>query len=133
MKKLIRVKSVEYIDGYKLRLAFTNGKIKVVDLSYIFKSNAGHYFEPLRDLERFRQVYCDYGTICWPNEADLCPDLLYTIGKDVARPMKKRKKFLRASKFAKKQEYKYLIPFLKNKVINYTVYFTIAPMPGARG
>ena len=68
MRKLVRVKSVEYIDGYTLRLAFTNGKVKVVDLAYIFKkSNAGNYFEPLRDLERFKDVYCDYGTICWPN------------------------------------------------------------------
>lgn len=96
MRKLVRVKSVEYIDGYKLRLVFTNGKIKVVDLAYIFKGNAGHYFEPLRNLERFKEVYCDYGTICWPNEADFCPDLLYMIGKDVARPKQKRKKPSRA-------------------------------------
>lgn len=92
MKKLVRVKSVEYVDGYKLKLAFTNGKIKIVDLAYIFKGNAGYYFEPLRDLERFKEVYCDYGTICWPNEADLCPDLLYKMGEDVGQPVKKRKR-----------------------------------------
>src|SRR5271169_4780064 len=90
MRKLIRVKSVEYVDGYKLRLAFTNGKIKVVDLAHIFKGNAGHYFEPLRDLQRFKEVYCDYGTICWPNEADFCPDLLYTIGEEISPGKRKR-------------------------------------------
>ncbi len=106
MGKLVRVKSVEYVDGYKLRLTFTNGKIKVVDLTYIFKDNAGHYFEPLRDLERFKEVYCDYGTICWPNEADFCPDLLYKIGKDVARPVRKRKKKSKAFKVRKKSKVK---------------------------
>ena len=97
MRKLIRVKSVEYIDGYKLRLAFTNGKIKIVDLAYLFKGHAGHYFEPLRELERFKEVYCDYGTICWPNEADFCPDLLYKLGEGIAQP-KKRVKVPRARK-----------------------------------
>lgn len=92
MKKLVRVKSVEYVDGYKLRLTFTNGKVKVVDLAYIFKDNAGHYFKPLRDLELFKEVYCDYGTIYWPNEADLCPDLLYMIGEDFAKSTQIRKK-----------------------------------------
>ncbi|HAB98306.1 MAG TPA: hypothetical protein DCE71_00610 [Parachlamydiales bacterium] len=92
MKKLVRVKNVEYIDGYKIKVAFTNGKIKIVDLAYIFKGNAGHYFESLRDLERFKEVYCDYGTICWPNEADFCPDLLYMIGQDVKPTTSRRKK-----------------------------------------
>ena len=102
MRKLVRVKSVEYVDEYKLRLAFTNGKVKIVDLAYIFKGKAGHYFEPLRDLERFKEVYCDYGTICWPNEADLCPDRLYMIGEDVARPVQKRKKSSKVSRARKK-------------------------------
>jgi hypothetical protein len=102
MRKPVRVKSVEYVSGYKLKLEFTNGKIKVVDLAYIFKGNAGHYFEPLRDLERFKEVYCDYGTICWPNEADFCPDLLYTIGEDAALPAKKRKGVSKAFRARKK-------------------------------
>ena len=102
MRKLVRVKSVEYVDEYKLRLAFTNGEVKVVDLAYIFKGNSGHYFEPLRDLERFKEVYCDYGTICWPNGADFCPDLLYIIGKDVAQPTQKRKNSSKVSRARKK-------------------------------
>ena len=102
MRKLVRVKNVEYVDGYKLMLTFTNMKVKVVDLAYIFKGNAGHYFEPLRDLERFKEVYCDYGTVCWPNEADLCPDVLYKLGKDIARPSQKPKKHTKAPRARKK-------------------------------
>lgn len=103
MKKLIRVKKVEYVEGYKLRLAFTNGKTKIVDLSYIFKGNPGHYFEPLRDLDRFKEVYCDYGTICWPNQADLCPDVLYKIGLDEPKqPTKSRPALKRRGKLRKK-------------------------------
>lgn len=35
-------------------------------------------FEPLRDLAYFATVRVDpeLGTICWPNGADLCPDVL---------------------------------------------------------
>lgn len=106
MKKLVRVKSVEYIDGYKVKLTFTNLKVKIVDLAYIFNGNAGHYFEPLRDLKRFKEVYCDYGTICWPNEADLCPDLLYKLGEDVARPVQKRKRSSKMSRTRKKTRVK---------------------------
>ena len=106
MRTLIRVKSVEYVDGYKIKLTFSNGKIKVVDLAYIFKGDAGHYFEPLRDLERFKEVYCDYGTICWPNEADFCPDLLYKLGEDIARPAQKPKKYTKVSRVGKKTKVK---------------------------
>jgi hypothetical protein len=106
MRKLIRVKSVEYVDGYKLKLTFTNGEIKIVDFTYIFKGNAGHYFEPLRDLERFKEVYCDYGTICWPNEADFCPDLLYKLGENISRPTQKPKKHTKVLKARKKTKVK---------------------------
>ncbi len=36
-------------------------------------------FAPLRNREEFLKVYVDseIGTICWPNGADLDPDVLY--------------------------------------------------------
>jgi hypothetical protein len=38
----------------------------------------GPVFEPLKDKNFFDQVVVEeFGTICWPNEADLAPDAIY--------------------------------------------------------
>lgn len=72
----LHVTDVEYLQHYKLKLAFNDGVIGVVDLS-----NAlwGEMFEPLSDPLLFSQVRLDseLGTVCWPNGADLAPEFLY--------------------------------------------------------
>lgn len=82
------VKSVEYLDGYRLKLFFDDKKIKIVDLTELVKKG-GHYFKPLQDIEFFKQVSLDDdeypSSICWPNEADICPDVLYEMGIEVKR------------------------------------------------
>lgn len=76
-----RVKKVEYVEGYKLRLTFGDRVVKIVDLkSYLTQG----VFLPLKDIECFKQVFIDGHSIAWPNEADFCPDVLYEIGKTVA-------------------------------------------------
>lgn len=73
---MIRVKDVTPLAGYAVRLTFTDGTRKDLDLGPYLK---GPIFEPLRDLARFREVAVDseLGTIVWPNGADICPDVLY--------------------------------------------------------
>jgi hypothetical protein len=93
---LPRVKKVEYIDGYRLKIQFTNGKTKIVDLEGRLK-NAKNLFLDLKDLEYFKKVECDGYSICWPNGIDYCPDLLYMIGQDVKLPTQRRKKPSKAS------------------------------------
>lgn len=78
------VKKVEYLEGYKLRLHFNNRVVKVVDLENMLKK-AKNMLLPLVDIEYFKTVKCDGTTICWPNGVDLCPDVLYAMGKDVKR------------------------------------------------
>ncbi len=88
----MRVKKVEYINGYKLKLLFSDKKTKIVDLSSLVKKG-GFYFAPLQDIELFKQVSLDDEkhplSIVWPNDADICPDVLYEMGKETVVQAKK--------------------------------------------
>lgn len=72
-----RIRSVEALDGFVVRLSFTDGTTREIDLE---GELWGPAFEPLRaDRELFRQVRVDeeLGTIVWPNGADMDPDVLH--------------------------------------------------------
>ncbi len=77
----MRVTKVEYLHDYKLKLTFSDRRVKVVDLEIKIK-NAKGLFLPLQDVEYFKQVTLDDGplSIHWPNGADICPDVLYKMG-----------------------------------------------------
>jgi hypothetical protein len=70
------VVEVRYVRDYTLWLRFQDGTCGEVDISRSFK---GPVFEPLRNVEFFRQVRVDpeLGTIVWPNGADVAPETLY--------------------------------------------------------
>ena len=76
------VNEATYLGGYKLRIRFDNGEIKVVDLHPHLD---GPIFEPLKDLEFFQTFYVnhDLDTVVWPNNADFAPDFLHEIGRKV--------------------------------------------------
>lgn len=90
MKMLQTIIKVEYLDGYRLKLHFKNGEVKIFNMEERLK-NAKNMFLPLKDLEFFKQVKCEDGTIVWPNGVDLCPDALYQRSKDVPSPAKNAK------------------------------------------
>lgn len=72
-----RIRSVEPLDGFVLRLSFDDGTKRDVDLE---GELWGPMFEPLRaNADLFRQVHVDeeLGTIVWPNGADMDPDVLH--------------------------------------------------------
>ncbi len=70
------VKNVRYVSGYKLELTFKDGMTGVIDLE---SELWGEMFEPLKDLDFFKQVRVDseLDTIVWPNGVDLAPEFLY--------------------------------------------------------
>ena len=72
------VRDVEYAGGYKLRLRFEDGSLRLVNLE---KHLDGEVFEPLKDVKQFRSVRLntELDTIVWDNGADLSPDFLYEI------------------------------------------------------
>ncbi len=76
----LHVIRVEYLTDYKLKLTFDTGSVKEVDLR---TELYGTIFEPLKDIEFFKQVTInpDTNTIEWPNGADFAPEFLYEIGE----------------------------------------------------
>ncbi|MBM3192304.1 MAG: DUF2442 domain-containing protein [Chlamydiae bacterium] len=84
-----RVKKVEYLSEYRLKIQFNVGKSKEVNLAGMLK-NAKNMFLQLKDIEYFKKVTCDGYSICWPNGIDICPDLLYSMAKDISVPSKNR-------------------------------------------
>ncbi|HLB52948.1 MAG TPA: DUF2442 domain-containing protein [Chlamydiales bacterium] len=97
------VKKVEYVNEYKLRLTFENGKVKIFDMEDRLRT-AKNMFLPLKDIEFFKKVKCEEGTIVWPNGVDLCPDVLYKCSKDI--PKEKKSKTIRKKATAKKPIHK---------------------------
>jgi hypothetical protein len=73
---MVSVIAVEPLHGYRLRLKFSDGLVRVVDLA---DRLWGPMFEPLKDPSFFRQVRVDEeaGTVAWPNGLDLDPDVLH--------------------------------------------------------
>jgi hypothetical protein len=71
------VTGVECLTDYQLRLRFEDGVEGVIDVSELVTFTG--VFAPLKDKLYFDQVRIDpeIGTICWPNGADLDPDVLY--------------------------------------------------------
>jgi hypothetical protein len=77
MARPVRVRSVEPLAGTRVRLAFTSGETRELDLAPYLR---GPIFEPIRTSHKaFCAVRVDpeLGTIVWPNGADIDPDVLY--------------------------------------------------------
>lgn len=73
---MIRIRTVQALQGYTVELGLTDGTRKVIDLTPFLR---GPVFEPiLRDPFLFRAISVDesLGTVVWPNGADLDPDVL---------------------------------------------------------
>jgi hypothetical protein len=80
----LHVESVSYIRGYRLRIGFSDGMVKDVDLAGELH---GEIFEPLKDLDFFLKVSVnpDTRTIEWPNGADFAPEFLYGTGVEIKK------------------------------------------------
>ena len=74
--EVVRIRGVETLGGFRVRLSLTDGSTREVDLGPYLN---GPIFEPVRnDPVFFRSVRVDeeLGTIVWPNGADIDPDVL---------------------------------------------------------
>jgi hypothetical protein len=78
VSELIKIHAVEPLDGHWLRLEFSDGAVKDVDLGAVLAQ--GGVFAPIRDhRDVFEQVRVnpESQTIEWPGEIDLDPEVLY--------------------------------------------------------
>jgi Protein of unknown function (DUF2442) len=77
MTELMRIEDVKPLEGHWVRLWFSNGAIKDVDLSEALAG--GGVFEPIyTDRSLFEQVkVTESKTIEFPGKVDLDPDVLY--------------------------------------------------------
>jgi hypothetical protein len=76
--ELIKVVDARYLEGYKIEFRFNNGITKVVDL---INEIYGEVFEPLKDINYFKNFKLNPFTIEWENGADFSPEFLFSIGK----------------------------------------------------
>jgi len=77
LERLVRIKSVEVLKDFWVRLEFTDGTQRDIDLEPYLH---GPIFEPIRNNPMmFRSVKVDkrMGTLAWDNRADIDPDVLY--------------------------------------------------------
>ncbi len=75
-----RVVDAKYIKDYHIWLKFNDGKSGEVDL--FKKISWGEIFQPLQDIEYFKDFKIRGGTLSWKNEADLAPESLYELLKE---------------------------------------------------
>ena len=70
------VVEARYVRDYIVWLRFRDGRTGEVDLETALH---GPVFEPLKDLNSFRQLFVhpEFATLAWPNDVDLAPDTLY--------------------------------------------------------
>ena len=68
---------VNPLDHYRLHIRFEDGVEGTIDVAKLIEFSG--VFAPLREHDFFLKVRVnpEIGTICWPNDADLDPDVLY--------------------------------------------------------
>ncbi|MGD1939024.1 MAG: DUF2442 domain-containing protein [Cyanophyceae cyanobacterium] len=76
-----RVTAVQTRANYTLELTFTNDEVRLYDCSPILDFGV---FQELKNKDYFKQAKAFNGTVCWPNEQDICPDTLYLDSVPVA-------------------------------------------------
>jgi hypothetical protein len=66
---------VKVVGDFRLELRLSNGMKIERDFSR-FAERAQGVLVPLRDLKFFRRAKAKDGTVQWPGELDLCPDVI---------------------------------------------------------
>jgi hypothetical protein len=71
---LLHVDRAAYVEGHRVHLWFNDGTDGEVDLAGVL---SGPIFQPLRDVNYFKQFRLEGHTIAWENGADFAPEYLH--------------------------------------------------------
>jgi hypothetical protein len=89
--EMITATNVEALDGYLIRVTFSDGAVKEVDLSDGLAAARG-VFLALRDPRMFAAVrISESGAVEWPGEIDLDPEVLYGLFESASGPPLRRR------------------------------------------
>jgi hypothetical protein len=78
---ILKVINAVYKGGYLVLLTFNNGETLLVDLQNTILSDHRKIFEPLHDINYFKNFAISLNTIVWENEADFAPEFLLELGQ----------------------------------------------------
>ena len=76
-----KVIAVTANNDYSLNLTFSDGAIKLFDVKPYLDYEV---CRELKDLNYFKQVRVDFGTVVWPHDQDISPETLYIEGVPIA-------------------------------------------------
>jgi hypothetical protein len=80
---MLRVSTATPLDGRRLRLTLSDKSVVERDIMEFI--SWGEVYERLRsDDDYFRRVRVRYGTVTWPGDVDLAPEILIWNGPDPA-------------------------------------------------
>lgn len=72
----LHIISARHVSGHRLALDFNDGSSGEADLS---SELDGPVFEPLQDIDFFKQFKIKGSTVEWPNGADFAPEFLHQL------------------------------------------------------
>ncbi len=71
---LVRIRHVVPLEGHRLRMSLSDGRVIERDVGPLF---VGPVFESVRNNPSlFAQARVEHGTVVWPGDVDLDPDVL---------------------------------------------------------
>ncbi len=74
--ELVRVKRLERLGGYRLKLWFSDGRAGEWDFSELSRADRP-MIAPFKDPAYFARVFLEFGALTWPNGYDWAPDALH--------------------------------------------------------
>ncbi|MBQ0052115.1 MAG: DUF2442 domain-containing protein [Treponema sp.] len=73
---MLHVENAEYLENYKLKISFNDGKIRIVDLENVIKNDNREIIKALQSIEVFKNFTISHHTVSWKNGLDFAPEFL---------------------------------------------------------
>jgi hypothetical protein len=78
----IAISAVDVLEGYKLRIYFNNGDVRIFDMAAHRERYQGPIFRPIwEDPDEFATAYVDSESVAWSCGADIAPERLYELSQ----------------------------------------------------